>query len=208
MGSISMAFVFVGILILALAVIALVIWVAMLSSRLRKLTDWMMSQTEFGMSSETSIPAARPIQPAQPMRPIQPASAQPIQASPSPHTVQPAQSTQPIQSIAQHPAQDVQRPVQGMRQAAKHSKPAQQDTGHDKTHEEIAETQSDFFDGYKTGDVIQSTTSFGRATPSIPFGDSKDLIEKRKSYMKDAISADFEPDSIDFSRVAGYKHKQ
>ena len=52
----------------------------------------------------------------------------------------------------------------------------------------------------------QNTGAFGRERPSIPFGEDRSDAVRREVYTQDAVSGDFDPDSIDFSRVAGYRN--
>lgn len=45
----------------------------------------------------------------------------------------------------------------------------------------------------------------GRRKPKIPFGADKSIQEKRDSYKTNAVDDSYDPDSIDFSRVRGYR---
>lgn len=67
------------------------------------------------------------------------------------------------------------------------------------------EGASDFFDGYRS-DAERQEKSFGRSTPLIPLGADRDVVEKRESYAEGALGGEYDLDSIDFSKVAGYRH--
>lgn len=69
------------------------------------------------------------------------------------------------------------------------------------------EGASDFFEGYRDSAGRQEK-SFGRNTPLIPMGADRDVIEKRESYAEGALGGEYDLDSIDFSKVAGYRHPQ
>lgn len=47
-----------------------------------------------------------------------------------------------------------------------------------------------------------------RRRPRIPFGANKNVQAKRDSYKTNAVDDDYDPDSIDFSRVRGYRSDQ
>lgn len=65
-----------------------------------------------------------------------------------------------------------------------------------------------FFDSYRDKSEGQQTGAFGRERPSIPFGeDRNEAIKRENYYARDVIdTTEYDPDSIDFSRVAGYRN--
>ncbi len=188
-GSISAAFVFAAMAIFAVSIIALVIWVAVLSSRQRKLSDWMMEQSEM-LNGHVEHPIDIRV----------------VQSSPTPayrYDELEMTSAQPVDHVSKQLAH---QPTESFR-AVNVEEDDQYDEDDNEYYEEDNKESGSFFDGYRDAPAQQPARSFGRATPTIPFGADKDVIEKRESYMEDAISADFEPDSIDFSRVAGYRRR-
>lgn len=66
--------------------------------------------------------------------------------------------------------------------------------------------EMDFFERYKQHEDPNSTGGFGRPKPSIPFGEDRTVPNRRDAYAESAADFDIEPDSIDFSRVAGYRN--
>lgn len=64
-----------------------------------------------------------------------------------------------------------------------------------------------FFDSYRAKSEGQQTGAFGREKPSIPFGEDRNEVIKRENYYgRDIVDTEYDPDSIDFSRVAGYRN--
>lgn len=205
----SAAFVFIGMAVLALAVIALVIWVAVLSSRLRKLTDMTMHTTDelrigrnedAASAAQTGTIATREHEP-------EPSD----QPSPQEQAARAAQQqAQAKQARAkQAAAQRAQQQQQARRASAQPQQAVSVSTQQEANQgQQEDDTDTDFFDGYRDESYAKQTTTFGRQTPSIPFGEDRDLVERRASYTADAVSGGFDPDSIDFSRVAGYKKRR
>lgn len=208
--------------VMALTIIVLVIWVARLASRLRKFSDSVFSAKGMeGWRPTTSTPA-------QPARQTSPMVSGPIvyQSSPAVSGQQPPIQIQPQQSpavsgqiIAQSPATSgqmapqphqtrtqpqAQTPAISGRIATKgamkraYQSPALIETA---AQENAA---SDFFDRYKQHES-PNQPGFGRKKPSIPFGEDKTVTRKRDTYADTAADLDIDPDSIDFSRVIGYR---
>lgn len=172
------AFLFVGIIVLALAVIAMAIWVASLSGRIRKLSDRLMYD----------------------------ATAQPAPRSSLQYT---RQSPQVTGSYAQQPMQ-VTGPMQPMVSSAQTVRSVQPAVARMHTNAVQPAEQPDdgqsFFESYRDRSESQQTGAFGRERPSIPFGEDRNHTARLDAYTEDAISGNFDPDSIDFSRVAGYRN--
>lgn len=177
------AFLFIGIIVLALAVIAMAIWVASLSSRVRRLSDRMAYGT-------TAQAAPRPQ--VQPTR-QSPAVTGSYAPAARPDVTQPVAAVQPHVTGPQT-VRSVQPSVAHVRTAA--VQPMEQpDDG------------QAFFDSYRAqSEGHQNTGAFGRERPTIPFGEDRNEAARRDVYTQDAVSGDFDPDSIDFSRVAGYRN--
>ncbi len=178
------AFLFVGMIVLALAVIAMAIWVASLSGRIRRLSDRMMYDATAQPAPRPNLQHTRPSpastgpyaqQPLQPSGPIPPSGA-----------IQPmATGAQTVRSVQPAVARVHANAVQPMEQP---------DDG------------QSFFENYRSQSESQQTGAFGRERPSIPFGEDRNHAARLDAYTEDAISGDFDPDSIDFSRVAGYRN--
>ncbi len=184
------AFLFVGMIVLALAVIAMAIWVASLSGRIRRLSDRMMYDA-------TAQPAPRPNLQHTRQSPAAtgPYAQQPLQPSGSLQPsgpLQPSGSIQPMATGAQT-VRSVQPAV-----ARVHANAVQ-------PMEQPDDGQS-FFENYRSQSESQQTGAFGRERPTIPFGEDRNHAARLDAYTEDAISGDFDPDSIDFSRVAGYRN--
>lgn len=193
MNTPATAFLYIGIIVLALAVIAIVVWVAMLSNRIKRLSDRMMYDANAQPAPRSSVHAAQQSpavtgpygqQPMQPMQAMQ--TMQSMQATMSGPAVQPyPQSGQTVRSVQPAVARVHTNPVQPMQQP---------DDG------------QAFFDGYRAQSESQQTGGFRREKPSIPFGADRAELDRRESYTRDAVDTEYDPDSIDFSRVAGYRH--
>lgn len=209
------AFLFIGIIVLALAVIAIVVWVALLSGRIKRLSDRILYDA-------TAQPAPRPsIQMTQPHTAVSASATGPsapignsgplgnsgAMGITEAFTPQPA--VQPMHAQAPMPAQEPARPlVQPGQQTVRSVQPAvaRVRTNAVQPMEEQDDGQS-FFDSYRAKSEAQQTGSFGREKPTIPFGEDRNEALKRESYYtKDAVDTEYDPDSIDFSRVAGYRN--
>ena len=180
---------------LALAVIAMAIWVASLSGRIKKLSDRMLysasaqpaprPSVQGGLQSPAATGAYAP-QPMQSTGPLQPSG--PIGGGTGPI----GGGTGPIGAGAQT-VRSVQPAVARVR------------TNAVQPMEQPDDGQS-FFDSYRARSEGQQTGAFGRERPTIPFGEDRNEAARREVYTQDAVSGDFDPDSIDFSRVAGYRN--
>lgn len=128
-----------------------------------------------------------------------PATAQPRRREP-----RALQSKNPT-TQAQQPA--LNGPYQGQsRNAGLEAKPARPDNNlkvitQSDTSEFLATYSAD-------GETVEEAASHAgkrHSKPVIPFGENKDVVEKRESYAENAADMEFSPDSIDFSRVQGYE---
>ncbi len=183
MNTPATAFLFIGIIVLALAVIAMAVWVASLSGRIRRLSDRLMYDA-------TAQPAPRPAMQGTRQSPAVTGSY--LQQA-CPDVTQGGAVVQPYNTGVQT-VRSVQPAVARMHTAA--VQPMEQpDDG------------QAFFDSYRAqSEGHQNTGAFGRERPSIPFGEDRSDAVRREVYTQDAVSGDFDPDSIDFSRVAGYRN--
>lgn len=193
-------FLFIGIIVLALAVIAIVIWVAMLSNRIKRLSDRVIYEA-----------AAQPA-PRHSMQPIQQSSAMMDPSGPmGAHSMgmTEAFTPQPMQFPDAAPAREPMQPlVQTTQQTVRSVQPAMNRvrTNAVQPMEEDDDGQA-FFDSYRAKSEGQQTGAFGREKPSIPFGEDRNEAIKRENYYgRDVIDTEYDPDSIDFSRVAGYRN--
>lgn len=204
-------FLFIGIIVLALAVIAIVIWVAMLSNRIKRLSDRVIYE-----ASAQPVPrhAAQPMQDPsaiiEPSGPIGTPSAMGMTEAFTPQPMQPVQMQEPMPLCEPTPAQEPMQPlVQTAQQTVRSVQPAMTRvrTNAVQPVEEHDDGQA-FFDSYRDKSEGQQTGAFGRERPSIPFGEDRNEAIKRESYYaRDVIdTTDYDPDSIDFSRVAGYRN--
>lgn len=217
MNTSTTAFLFIGIIVLALAVIAIVIWVAMLSNRIKKLSDRVIYETaaqpaprpsaqvnqpsSIGLGSTDPIGAGAAIGVTEAFMP------QPLPTMPRSEPMQPQEPSQmperlPVQEPLQPIAQTAQQTVRSVQPAV-----ARVRTNAVQPMEEYDDGQA-FFDSYRDKSEGQQTGAFGREKPSIPFGEDRNEVIKRESYYaRDVIdTTDYDPDSIDFSRVAGYRN--
>ena len=64
---------------------------------------------------------------------------------------------------------------------------------------------SGFFEGYNQDVESRSEAHFGRRGPVIPFGEDKTIAPVKPDYSEAAIGFETDPDTVDFSRVAGYR---
>ena len=219
MNTPTTAFLFIGIIVLALAVIAIVIWVSMLSNRIKKLSDRVIyeasaqptprpsiqttqsspaitaSSGPIGSSGSMGITEAFTPQPMQPMPMQDPMHPQePMQPMPMQDPMQPQEPMQPLVSPTQQTVRSVQPAVARVRtNAVQPMEP--QDNG------------EAFFESYRDKSEGQQTGAFGRERPTIPFGEDRNEAIRRESYYtQDAVDTEYDPDSIDFSRVAGYRN--
>lgn len=63
----------------------------------------------------------------------------------------------------------------------------------------------EFFETYRNRDD-EGGYLRGRGRPTIPFGADKSIVDRRRdSYVGSVVDSDYDPDSIDFTRVQGYK---
>lgn len=207
-------FLFIGIIVLALAVIAIVVWVAMLSNRIKRLSDRVIYE-----ASAQPVPrhAVQPLQDAsmvvEPSGPIGTPGAMGITEA---FTPQPMQPVQPMAMQEPAPMQEsvqVQEPMQPLVQTTQQTvRSVQPAMARVRTNAVQAMEQDDdgqaFFDSYRDKSEGQQTGAFGRERPSIPFGeDRNEAIKRENYYARDVIdTTDYDPDSIDFSRVAGYRN--
>lgn len=61
----------------------------------------------------------------------------------------------------------------------------------------------EFFETYRDRDDDRYR---GRGRPTIPFGADKSVVDRRRdSYVGSVADSEYDPDSIDFTRVQGYK---
>lgn len=208
------AFLYIAVIVLALAVIALAVWSAMLSNRIKKLSDRMLysasaqpaqrTASHAAVQSSVQSPAQSPASTVAftPQAPVQPI-AQAVEASAPAQAAQPTGGVQPIQSSGvispyvtggHSPVRSVQPAVARVRTNA--VQPMEQpDDG------------ESFFESYRDrSEGQQPTGAFRRERPTIPFGEDRNEAARLEVYAEDAISGDFDPDSIDFSRVAGYRN--
>lgn len=210
-------FLFIGIIVLALAVIAIVIWVAMLSNRIKRLSDRVIYEASAQpvprhaaqMAQEAPMPIepSGPIAPANTMGITEAFTPQPMQPMPM-HEPMPMQEPMAMQEPI--PAQEALQPLaQTTQQTVRSVQPAMARvrTNSVQPMEEHDDGQA-FFDSYRDKSEGQQTGAFGRERPSIPFGEDRNEAIKRESYYaRDVIdTTDYDPDSIDFSRVAGYRN--
>lgn len=268
MNAISIGLLFVGIVILALAVIGLAIWIAILSGRVRRLTDIIMGDAQIPeLIEELELPQEAPCPPDEtdeaPEETCEPretpseeiihdesavAAEQPAAAPAPAYTPAPAYSSAPVQPVqsAPHAQPDASGPFHAHPQPAQNPQfhpyaPAAQsipferaahmepqaapsashprsDYGNGALYQNANYERHDgapyepyaedaFFEDYRAMHTPGNTTSFGRPTPTIPFGADKDAIKRRESYTEQAMSSSFDLDSVDFSRVAGYKRR-
>lgn len=214
-GSPPTVFLFIGIIVLALSVIALAVWVSVLSSRIKKLSDRIMYDANAPRHPQTgqmtSAPRGIPEQQAAMTQQFDPVGGYPqYSAHMTPmnprEAMQPTATSRPYDTMmgAQPGLQNIQggQTVRSIQPAVSrvHAGAVQP--------MEVEDDGQAFFDGYR--DRLQSdasqTGAFRREKPTIPFGADKNEASRRESYTQDAVSGEYDPDSIDFSRVAGYKN--
>lgn len=190
MGTFSTILIFVMIVVMAVSIIVLAIWVAKLSARLRMLSDTIFSGEQIAGAAanspqlfQPSTPAPRTPQDAARMQGAANTGQTPIMGGhPSGQGIQ---SGQPMRSM------QPSGPMQPVRTAQPQAQEFDDGSG--------------FFDRYKQHENPNPTGGFGRQKPTIPFGEDRTIPHKRDSYAETAADSDFDPDSIDFSRVAGYR---
>lgn len=204
-------FLFIGIIVLALAVIAIVVWVAMLSNRIKRLSDRVIYEAS---AQPVSRHAAQPMQDhsaiVEPSGPIGTPNAMGMTEAFTPQPMQPVQMQEPMPAHESMPVQEPMQPlVQTTQQTVRSVQPAMARvrTNAVQPVEEQDDGQA-FFDSYRAKSEGQQTGAFGRERPSIPFGeDRNEAIKRENYYARDVIdTTDYDPDSIDFSRVAGYRN--
>lgn len=217
MNTPATAFLFIGIIVLAVAVIALVIWVAMLSNRIKRLSDRVIYEASAQPASRASTQIAHPSPAAiEPSGLIAPTNSMGVTEAFTPQPMQPLQVLEPmpmaesIQMQESIQVQEARQPlVQTTQQTVRSVQPAMARvrTNTVQPMEENDDGQA-FFDSYRDKSEGQQTGAFGRERPSIPFGEDRNEAIKRESYYaRDVIdTTDYDPDSIDFSRVAGYRN--
>lgn len=178
METFSTILIFIVIAIMAIAIIVLAIWTAKLSSKIKTLSETVyLGRANKTPQSNTYYRQAGTN--AQPTQTQQRNYAQQPQTHPN--------ATQPFRPVAQNGYQ-----MSSPQNAVSSSYNAADD--------------SNFFDGYNKHENPNASGSFGRQKPTIPFGEDKSRAQKRDSYAETAADADYDPDSIDFTRVAGYRN--
>lgn len=194
-------FFFIGIIVLALAVIAIVIWVAMLSNRIKRLSDRVIYEAA---AQPMQRPSVQPLQQSPAMSetsgPIGAAAQMGMTEAFAPQPMQyqePVQMQEPMQPLVQTTQQTVRSVQPAMNRVRTNAvQPMEQDDG-----------GQAFFDSYRAKSEGQQTGAFGREKPSIPFGEDRNEVIKRENYYgRDIVDTEYDPDSIDFSRVAGYRN--
>ena len=191
----TIVFLFVGVIVLALAVIALAVWSALLSNRIKKLSDRIVY-------ASNAQPAPR-----QPSQTIQGFAAATGSFASQDSTLQGTGQQMPVQQDYQltHQSEPIQLPYQ-TGPTVRSIQPA---VARVRTNaiQPMEEPDDDaFFESYRDMSEGHQTGAFRRERPSIPFGEDKSGAIKRENYMQDAVDTEYDPDSIDFSRVAGYKN--
>ncbi len=64
----------------------------------------------------------------------------------------------------------------------------------------------EFFETYRDRDNAENY-SRGRGKPTIPFGTDRNVQDRRReTYAENVADSEYDPDSIDFTRVKGYRH--
>lgn len=200
MDTISTILLFVVIAVMALVIIVLVVWVSKLSFQLKRLSDAVFSggiqhsqqsqQIRQGCDSRSGLD-------------------QSAQGNGVSHQRQPMDA-----GLKCRERQDGSSWANQMRQAGNPrtgwaggvEDAASSPQGHQQQASADQDAEMDFFERYKQHDDPNSTGGFGRRKPSIPFGQDKTIPSGWDVYAAGAADFDAEPDSIDFSRVAGYRN--
>lgn len=233
----------VGIIVLALAVIALAISVAGISSRLKELTDTVMLEPIQGRRGgmdpyddmydlpprRTNNPsmyspqerrsetrrAPGPQRGSAPQRTVIPQRAQaPQRASVSQRLNEPQRASyssgyQEIQPTGgyDYPASNVREdPYNSQSFAPVQANPAPMAQSYNSSNFVQNDPYGDdeFFETYRNRDD-EGHYLRGRR-PTIPFGADKSVVDRRRnSYVGSVADSEYDPDSIDFTRVQGYK---
>lgn len=222
MGTVSTIILFVVMTVMALAVIVLAIWAAKLSSQLKQLSDVIFSGDgamgaagAAGSRDGAGLAAGGRRQPYQ--QPSMVASSPQAQASPRFGYAQQARGSEWQQPGSMGVTGAGMRPVgqSGMQRGAgqagaqwrgQATASAASSGPQGGGFNGVPDGEMDFFERYKQHEDPNSTGAFGRQKPSIPFGEDRTAPSRRDSYAESAADFDIEPDSIDFSRVAGYRN--
>lgn len=197
------AFLFIGIIVLALAVIAIVIWVAMLSNRIKRLSDRVIYEASAQPAPRHAAPVIQP-SPAMtgPGEVASPSGAMGITEAFTPQPMQPLPVQEPM--LMQEPMQPLVNPTQ---QTVRSVQPAIARVRTNAVQPMEEHDDEAFFESYREKSEGQATGAFRREKPTIPFGeDRNEAMRREEYYTKDAIDTEYDPDSIDFSRVAGYRN--
>lgn len=212
MPTFTMILIFAVMIIMALSIIVLVIWVARLSQKLRNLSDVIFTG-DGPAGAAAGVAMGAPTQQPSVTGRIQ--NAMHVAQDRTVGAAGPAGSTgsaaQPAANPAVNPAAPAQQAYRPAAPAAAGAAPVQASSSAQKFPGQgegllgSPDDGSDFFDRYKQHEN-PNPAGFGRQKPSIPFGEDKTVVRKRDTYAETAVDYEYDPDSIDFSRVAGYRN--
>lgn len=235
----------VGIIVLALAVIALAVSVAGISSRLKDLTDNVMLGSTQGRrggmdpyEDDYDLPPRRTNNPS--MYPPQARRSEarrapgPQRGSAPQRAPMPQRGSMPQRDSASQrlnspqrdayssgyrdmqPSSNYDYPVSNVRDSypsssRSYSQVQASPSGMNQPYSSSSFMQADsyeddeFFETYRNRDE-DSGYLRGRGKPTIPFGVDRSIVDRRRdTYVGSVADSEYDPDSIDFTRVQGYR---
>lgn len=180
--------------VLAVAIIALAIWVAVLSGRMKKAIDTKYTEVGRSESSSATNSSQELTIPTGPGRVLNP----PMSQANNAYAQNNMRQQVPNRRVA---PQGYDGYGASMRTLQPSGPMAMDEPDYGNNRGDSA-----FFENYQEQDYA-SQNGFGRRKPTIPFGKAKEGPARRyDSYTESALDSDYDPDSIDFSRVEGYKN--